>query len=256
MDLGKNVGGNGDSRAQEGVPGTTGAPWGEPVPAPVGDYPPTAALPESVPTPAAPAAPLNYPPTAAMPPMPPYGGQPYGGQPYGGQPYGGQPQGGGYPQGYPQGPNPYGHNAYGQHPYPQYPGNVQYPGYGQYPAMPMEMPQSVKAARVIAFLFGGLGLVLTFMTGAIVGAEAAGAATVGYFFAIVLAGFAFGFRSGGNGIRVTAIVLASIELLIGAGGMAAQTPPGVLGFGASLAVVILLCQKSAVAWFKRPSEIA
>lgn len=159
----------------------------------------------------------------AYPAMPPY-------------PQGGYPAQGVDPRtGYPYPPTPYGFDAYGQ---PQ--------------PWPTKMPSNVLAAQVISFLFGGLGILLTLVVGAAVGAEAAGGVTFGFLFAMIMAAFAFACGRGGNSTRVTLIVLGYIEMVIGLGGMASQNPPGLLGFGASLAVVILLSKNSAKAWFNRP----
>jgi len=88
--------------------------------------------------------------------QPGYGGQP--GQPAYGQPTYGQPgyQQPGYPSGgfqqpYPGQPGPAG---YGQYPPPQY--GAGYPGYGQ-PAK-AGRPGMVTAAAVLAFVWGGLGI--------------------------------------------------------------------------------------------------
>lgn len=217
MDFAKNAG------ADDNSGGTANTPWGEPIPAPTGTYPPTAELPRAEP------APTTHPPTAPFPqafdpnvpfpPMPPAPPIP---------PYGSEPQAG-YPQ-----PNPYGYNAY-----------------GQYPVGPVTMPGSVKAARVIAFIFGGLGVALIVLAAALGNPELAGALTAGFLLPVIMAGCAFTFGGAGNGIRVTVITLAGIEMFFGLGGAVSRTPPGILGFGAGLALVILLCQKSSAAWFKR-----
>ncbi len=53
-------------------------------------------------------------------------------------------------------------------------------------------------------------------------------------------------------MRVAAIIFASFGILLGLGGMSGGVPPGFFGFGASLSIVVLLSQRSAGAWFKRP----
>ena len=69
---------------------------------------------------------------------------------------------------------------------------------------------------------------------------------------LVAAGFAFRFGSAGNGIRVTCIVLMSVQIVLGLGGLAAGNPGGLLPLLGSIAMVILLSQGTAGAWFKRP----
>ncbi|MFD7844731.1 hypothetical protein ACFV4K_17560 [Nocardia sp. NPDC059764] len=177
-------------------------------------------------------APLSWDPQAPMPPMPPP-------PPQGQFPYGATPRYGTTPQ-------------YGFAPYGQATGPYGYDPYGQFPRFPATMPGSVRAAQVISSIFGGLGLALTVLAGVIAGAGAAGAMCFGYLFSMILALVAIGFRNGGSGTRTTALVLASIEMVIGLGGMGAKQPPGALGLIASLVIVILLAQSGSAAWFKRP----
>ncbi|MGW4355013.1 hypothetical protein ACWELJ_23305 [Nocardia sp. NPDC004582] len=176
-------------------------------------------------------APAGWDPQAPMPPMPP--------PPEGQFPYGTVPQYGTAPQ-------------YGFAPHGQVPGPYGYDPYGQFPQFPATMPGSVRAAQVISFIFGGLGLALTVLAGVIAGAGAAGAMCFGYLFPMILALVAIGFRNGSGGTRTTALVLASIEMVIGLGGVGAKQPPGLLGLIASLVIVILLAQSGSAAWFKRP----
>ncbi|MFE6859834.1 hypothetical protein [Nocardia sp. NPDC057668] len=211
------------------------AVWGQPDPASAAGAPPEPApevpnYPPTTPFPAMHAAPAPGSPYAATA-VPPGGAQAPGGY----EPMPPFPTGGNQGYGYP--PNPHGYNPY-----------------GPYAPQPATMPASVKAARVVSFLFGGLGLVIVVAVSALGDAYAAGVAVGGFAVPILLAGFAFGFGSGGNGIRVTAIVLAVITMLMGLGGAASQSPPGPLGLIVGLAVLILLCQSSASAWFKRPRD--
>lgn len=161
------------------------------------------------------------------------------------------------PYGYGPGPDP--RYVYGPGPAPQ-PGYPQpgYPqagmppyGYYQQPMPLTRMPGSVRAAQVMSFLLGGLGVLLIIVAGMTAGAERAGAITAGFMLPIVLSCFAFGFARGGNGIRITAIVLASLEMVFALGSSISGMPPGMLGFGISMATVITLSQRSARAWFKR-----
>ncbi|WP_246124517.1 hypothetical protein [Nocardia bhagyanarayanae] len=82
--------------------------------------------------------------------------------------------------------------------------------------------------------------------------ELAGQLMAGFLLLFVIAGCTLGFGRGGNVLRVTVIVLASIQGLCGLGATAAQLPPGLLGTIVGITIVILLSQKSSGAWFKRP----
>ncbi|MBF4996527.1 hypothetical protein IRT45_05085 [Nocardia sp. BSTN01] len=117
---------------------------------------------------------------------------------------------------------------------------------------PTRMPGPVRGARIISWLFGGLGVALSVLAGTMDKPELCGALIAGYLPAFFLAIFAFGFTVNGNGLRVAAIVVASFGILWGLGSTPQGHPPGPLGFGASLAIVILLSRPSAEAWFKRP----
>ncbi|MGQ4599697.1 hypothetical protein [Nocardia sp. R6R-6] len=119
-------------------------------------------------------------------------------------------------------------------------------------AHPTRMPRPVRAAQIISWLFGGLGVALAVLAGAMNKPELCGALIGGFLPAFFLALFACGFTVNGNGVRVAAIVFAGVGILWGLSGMSQGRPPGLLGFGASLAIVILLSQRSAGAWFKRP----
>ncbi|WP_431958037.1 hypothetical protein [Nocardia lijiangensis] len=117
---------------------------------------------------------------------------------------------------------------------------------------PTKMPAGVRAAQILCWLFGGLGVALMVLAGVTDNWELFGLLIVGFFPAFFLAIFACGFTVNGNGVRVAAITFASFGILVGLSGMSGDLPPGPFGFGASLAIVILLSQSSAGAWFKRP----
>ncbi|MCP2288865.1 hypothetical protein APR08_001779 [Nocardia amikacinitolerans] len=137
--------------------------------------------------------------------------------------------------------------------YPAYPSPpYDYQPYGGVLAHHTKMPGPVRAAQIISWLFGGLGVAVTVLAGVMDNFELVGALIAGFFPAFFLAILAFGFTVNGNGVRVAAIVFASLGILLGLSGMSQQLPPGPLGFGASLAIVILLSKSSAGAWFKRP----
>jgi hypothetical protein len=180
----------------------------------------------------------------------PYGqpqGQPQ--QPGYGQPQGGQP---GY--GYPQAPpvQPYG---------------------GGYPAGPQEMPGGVKAARVMLFIIGGFQMI-----GAIFGAMGAiglneakndpalkddlqfqqiADMSVGAVWFIVLLILGWGvlaivlgvkFSSGGNGIRVTALVFGIITAVLG---VYPFILVGLVHTVLAILIAVFVGKADGAAWFNR-----
>ncbi|MFE9096131.1 hypothetical protein [Streptomyces sp. NPDC007264] len=185
-------------------------------------------------------------------------------------PYGapqGQP---GY--GYPQGQQP----GYG---YPSAP-PVQ-PPYGGYPAGPAVMPGSVKAARVMLFVLGGfqvLGGVGLMVASAwfanrfedalssnneVSSADASRAADFGagvmiVIGAIVLA-FAFWgiftgvkFSSGGGGVRVSAIVYASLVILFSLLSLVGANVFALLSLVMGILIIVFCANRNGSAWFNRP----
>ncbi|MFJ2472698.1 hypothetical protein ACIOWI_06860 [Streptomyces sp. NPDC087659] len=183
-------------------------------------------------------------------------------------PYGqqqGQP-GYGYPQGQQQPPQP----GYG---YPQAP-PVQ-PYGGGYPGAPMSMPGLMQTARVLLFIVGGLqiilGIIAAFAIAAAqdvadsVGAGEQTGPLAGLGFAVVLILLAFAawaivlgvkFAKGGNGVRVTTIVYASLFILGSltnfAAGEASSAVGGVIGLAIGGIILAAMVNSSASAWFSRP----
>ncbi|WP_369023354.1 hypothetical protein [Nocardia cyriacigeorgica] len=145
------------------------------------------------------------------------------------------------------------------------------PGYEPYPAgangapdawpapqdpmsqdFPRTMPAPVRAAQIISWVFGAVGAALMAVAVSADNWELVGALIGGYLPAVFLVILALGFGVNGNGVRMAAIVAASFGILFGLGGLAQGLPPGLLGLGMCLAIVILLSQRSAADWFKRP----
>ncbi|MFE3193083.1 hypothetical protein ACFXHA_29005 [Nocardia sp. NPDC059240] len=135
---------------------------------------------------------------------------------------------------------PHGYNTYGYHPY------------AQIRPYPTTMPKGVRAAQIISWAFGGLGIALSILAGVLGNYELCGTLIAGFLPAFFLALFAFGFTVNGNGIRVASIIFASVGILFGLGGMAQLKPPGLLGLAASITILILISKNSAADWFKRP----
>lgn len=184
------------------------------------------------------------------------------------QPQQGQQPGYGYPQ---QGQQP----GYG---YPQQGGLPSYGGPAEQgypmgaPGMPMVMPGGVKAARVMLFVVGGLGLigaVFLFIAAAAfdemvenssaAGADTAGLADLGAglvavvgVLALVVAGLGIllgaKFSTGGNGVRIGTIVYGAFMIL----GGVLQLPVGILQLVLGILVVVFVAKSDGNAWFNRP----
>ncbi|MFE6038923.1 hypothetical protein [Streptomyces sp. NPDC056452] len=191
---------------------------------------------------------------------------PYGQQQ--GQQPGGQQPGYGYPQQAPQGVPQQGYG------YPQAP-PVQ-AGYGGFPGMPTEMPGGVKSARVMLYVIAGLQLI-----GAIIFAIAAAAVNAAkndaslqedvqfqeladysgnalwgiVAFAVlwgVLAVFlAVKFGSGGNGIRITAMVFGVITAILG---IYPFIVVGLVHTVLAILVVVFVAKSDGGSWFNRQQQ--
>ncbi|MCX5311206.1 hypothetical protein [Streptomyces sp. NBC_00154] len=180
--------------------------------------------------------------------------------PYGQQP-GGQP-GYGYPQQAPQGVPQQGYG------YPQAP-PVQ-PGYG-FPGAPVEMPGGVKAARVMLWVvaaFQIIGAIIAFAgMGAVDDAvnnagSTADTETIANFgkgllafiavLALIFAGLsvalALKMKTGGNTIRVCAIVYGAFICL---GGIF-QLPLGIVTIALGVLIIVFVAKSDGAAWFQRP----
>ncbi|MEU3303195.1 hypothetical protein ABZ729_25800 [Streptomyces sp. NPDC006678] len=182
-------------------------------------------------------------------------------------PYGQQQGQPGY--GYPQGQQPQ-QPGYG---YPQAP-PVQQP-YGGYPGAQMTMPGLMQTARVLLFIVAGLQIIVGLIAAIAIAAaqdvsDSVGAgeetgviAGLGFFLVVILLGFAawaivlgVKFSKGGNGVRVTTIVYASLYILLSlanfAGGQASSAVGGVIGLAIGGIILASMVNSSASAWFNRP----
>ncbi|MGA4851010.1 hypothetical protein ACOBQB_33995 [Streptomyces sp. G5(2025)] len=142
---------------------------------------------------------------------------------------------------------------------PTYPGPSQDPGpaHGQHgfahgPQAPQRMPGVVRAAQIITWVLAGLTVLGAALAVAVVNPETGGATLGVNLCLLVTAGMAFRFASVGNGIRVTCIVLMSVQIAFALGGAANGNGAGLLPLLGAIAVVVLLSQSAAGAWFKRP----
>ncbi|MFG3658218.1 hypothetical protein [Streptomyces sp. NPDC047706] len=187
-------------------------------------------------------------------------------------PYGapqGQQQGYGYPQQQPQTP------GYG------YPAAPPAQPYGGYPPAPAVMPGSVKAARVMLFVLGGfqaLGGVLMMVASAwfadyfedavssdpsISSEDADTVASLGAGVMIVLGvivlAFAFWaiftgakFTTGRGGVRVSAIVYASLVVLFSLVSLLGANVFALLSLVLGILIIVFCANKNGSFWFNRP----
>ncbi|MGW8768437.1 hypothetical protein ACWGN5_38845 [Streptomyces sp. NPDC055815] len=192
---------------------------------------------------------------------------PYG-QPQGQQPGYGQPQGQpgyGYPQQAPQGVPQQGYG---------YPAAPPVSPYGGYPGAVMEMPGGVKSARVMLWimsvlnLIGGIaaiGLSFTLTSelekqGPLSGDEETfanlgqgimiGAGVISLIFAILGMVLAAKFKSGGNGVRIGAIVWASFAVLFSLFSL----PVGVISLALGVMIIVFTAKSDGSAWFNRNKQ--
>ncbi|GAA0352250.1 hypothetical protein [Streptomyces blastmyceticus] len=169
-------------------------------------------------------------------PSPPYGPpQPYG-PPHPSQPYPSQPYG---------------------HPAPQ-------GAYGPYIPEPMQMPRAARTTRILLFVIGGLyalvGPVLITVAAAVddlgkADVSRAALYATGTFtlavgvVAVVVAAL---FRKGGNGVRVTAMVIGWIMIANAVIALTAGQAGFMAGFVSGILIVSNCLKKDTVAWFGRP----
>lgn len=157
----------------------------------------------------------------------------------------------------PTAPRPYG--GPGQHgaPVPYIPGPYNAPGpYGENPqfapAPPLNMPSSLRAARTTTFVMVGLALLASVAVGVTDGARGAGAAFGGNIFGVALLVLACFYGRAGRGLRVTSIVIASVQILLGLSGTLRGNIGGPIALVGAVVMVVLLSQASTGAWFRRP----
>ncbi|MFC4470515.1 hypothetical protein ACFPH6_39500 [Streptomyces xiangluensis] len=188
-------------------------------------------------------------------------------------PYGapqGQQPGYGAPQGQPGYGAPQGQPGYG---YPQAPPLQQQP-YGGYPGGPMQMPGGVKSARVMLFVIAGLQLIgAILMAISAVAVQAAkddpslenevefqqladySSGVLWFATVAVLAWGVFAIflgakvGSGGNGIRIAAMVFAIITAILGI------YPFIIIGLAhtvLAILIAVFVGRSDGAAWFNRP----
>ncbi|MET8899161.1 hypothetical protein [Streptomyces sp. NPDC004538] len=192
--------------------------------------------------------------------------------PYGPPQGGGQQPNYGYPQQQPQGQPGYG--------YPAAP-PVQQPYGGGYAPAPVAMPGSVKAARVMLFVLGGfqvIGGLLMMIASAwfseefedavnsdpsLSAEDADTAASVGTGIMIVLGvivlAFAFWaiftgvkFATGRGGVRVSAIIYASVIVLFSVISLFAANVFALISLVLGILIIVFCANRNGSYWFTRP----
>ncbi|WP_318208774.1 MULTISPECIES: hypothetical protein [unclassified Streptomyces] len=189
--------------------------------------------------------------------------------PYGQQQGQGQQQPGyGYPQQAPQGVPP--QQGYG---YPAAPPVSPYGG-GGYPGMAMEMPGGVKSARVMLWILGAFNVLggiaaigLSFAVDSELeksGASSAdaeafadlgqgiliGAGIVSLIFAVLGMVLAAKFKSGGNGVRIGAIVWAAFAVVFSLFSL----PLGIVSLALGVLIIVFVAKSDGSAWFNRNKQ--
>ncbi|MGW0660809.1 hypothetical protein [Streptodolium elevatio] len=155
----------------------------------------------------------------------------------------------GQPHPQPYGQAAYGHGPYGRQPYPPHVG----PGYGQPLPYPVEMPKSVRTARIMVYLLFGL----TFAVAVVAGAADQSARTAGFVLGasvtnIVAFVLALRFRTGRRGVHIGAIVCASLGILVALGRAAQGQPQLLVGAVVQGVLIAQLATAEARTWFTRP----
>ncbi|MEV7673275.1 hypothetical protein ACWDNT_31330 [Streptomyces sp. NPDC000963] len=200
----------------------------------------------------------------------PYGqgqGQGQGQQPGYGYPQGQQP-GYGYPQQAPQGVPQQGYG---------YPAAPPVSPYGGYPGAVATMPGGVKAGRVMLWILGVLqvlgGIVMMIAGGWIAdrmaeestefnNTDGAATAVTGVFVVIGVFVLAFGVwaivmaaksASGGNGIRISAIVYGSLTTLGSVVNLLGANLFALVSLVLGILIIVFYAKSDAAAWFKRNS---
>ncbi|MFJ3763642.1 hypothetical protein ACIPQJ_04990 [Streptomyces sp. NPDC090082] len=191
---------------------------------------------------------------------------PYGQQGQGQQP--GQQPGYGYPQQAPQGVPQQGYG---------YPAAPPVSPYGGYPGAAMVMPGGVKAARVILWILGVLqvliGIVMALAGGWFAdqlsnssefeNTDGAAAAVTGVFVVLGIIFAAFGIwaimmavksATGGNGIRISAIVYGALSTLGSLVNLLGGNVFALVSLALGILIIVFYAKSDAAAWFNRNKQ--
>ncbi|KUL42875.1 hypothetical protein ADL28_44485 [Streptomyces violaceusniger] len=114
------------------------------------------------------------------------------------------------------------------------------------------MPGTVRAAQVLFFVMGGLGLLALVLAIVAGKAEAAGSITVTSLPAFVGLVSALRFPKRKPSSRGTAIIIASLMIVVGFGTAGQGQPAGLILCAVGVTIIILLSQRQSGHWFGRP----
>ncbi|WP_454315149.1 hypothetical protein [Streptomyces phaeoluteigriseus] len=118
------------------------------------------------------------------------------------------------------------------------------------------MPGSVRAAQIVIWVLAGLMLLVVLVIGFGAGSYDAGRLMGTNLMVWVLFVLSFRFPTAGNGVRITSIVLASLQIALAFGGLSQGNGSGGFALLGAIVVVVLLNQGSAAQWFQRPRDPA
>lgn len=121
------------------------------------------------------------------------------------------------------------------------------------PPVVVEMPGTVKAARVLMYIAGGLSAVLAVLLAVVYGGnEGVGAALVQGVPAVVSLVMAARLRNGRNGMRWGVVGLQGVWIWFALSRLGAdQDPTGVIGLALPIATIVLVNVASARQYFGR-----
>ncbi|MYU25970.1 hypothetical protein [Streptomyces sp. SID8352] len=122
-----------------------------------------------------------------------------------------------------------------------------YPPYGPY-----TMPGTVRAAQIVIWSMGGLVLMAILAGGYDAGPRVAGALFGTNLMGWALCVLAFFYPSHGDGVRITSMVLAGVQIVMSVAGLTGRLAGVNLALLGSVALLVLLNQGTAKRWFLRP----
>ena len=111
------------------------------------------------------------------------------------------------------------------------------------------MPIAVRAAQVVALAMAAVGLVCMASAGWLFGARSAALTALFFVPSWLLGLVALGFGAVGSSIRITAVLLAALDMLWTVPSIPVGHPPGWLGPVSAIVIVLLLFRRSSRDWF-------
>ena len=114
------------------------------------------------------------------------------------------------------------------------------------------MPTAVRAAQIAIRAMTGLTVLTSILVGLADGPRSSGASAGQNLLGYVLFVLAFRYGKAGNGVRITSIVLASVQILLALSGTVRGIVGGVFALVGAIVVVVLLSQGVTGQWFRRP----